>query len=91
MDGSTTLTVRLDTKLKKKLGKLAESTDRSKSYLAAAAIMDYVERESAIVESIKQRLAESRSPNAKFIPHEEAIAMVRATINKIAHRKANKA
>lgn len=80
MDGSTTLTIRIDAKVKKKLGKLAESTDRSKSYLAAAAIMDYVERESAIVESIKQRLARLRSGKAKLIPHDVVMAELRESV-----------
>lgn len=87
MDGSTTLTIRLDAKLKKKLGKLADSTDRSKSYLAAAAIMDYVERESAIADSIKQRLAEVRSGKAVLIPHKEVIAELRARIKAVTRNK----
>ncbi len=87
MDGSTTLTVRLDAKLKKKLGKLAESTDRTKSYLAAVAIMDYVERESVVIESIKQRLAKVRSGKAKLIPHATVMAELRAGVKAIAWNK----
>ncbi len=87
MGGSTTLTIRLDAKIKKKLGRLAQDTDRSKSYLAAAAIADYVARESETVEIIKQRLAAVRSGKAKLIPHNEVMAGLKATINAIARSK----
>jgi len=40
---STTITVRLDTEVKDKLEQLAESTQRSKSYLASEAIREFVE------------------------------------------------
>ena len=43
MTDSTTMTVRLSRELKGKLERLAESTRRSKSYLAAEAIAEYVE------------------------------------------------
>ncbi len=87
MDGSTTLTIRLDAKLKKQLGHLAADTDRSKSYLAAEAIADYVAREQRTVEIIKQRLARVKSGKAKLIPHAEVMAGLRATINAIARSK----
>ena len=87
MDGSTTLTIRLGKDVKKKLGKLADDTDRSKSFLAARAIADYVEREREIVADIKRRLAEVRSGKARLIPHDEAMTRVRATIDRIARSK----
>lgn len=40
---STTMTVRLDDDVKDRLDHLAEATNRSKSYLAAEAIRDFVE------------------------------------------------
>lgn len=43
MSDTTTMTVRLSRELKGKLERRAESTKRSKSYLAAAAIADYVD------------------------------------------------
>jgi predicted transcriptional regulator len=87
MEQSTTLTIRLNPKVKAQLGRLAASTDRSKSWLAAKALADYVARESQIVASIKQGLAEVRSGNAKLIPHAEAMAQLRATINRVARRR----
>ena len=43
MSGTSTITVRLSGELKSDLEKLARSTKRSKSFLAAEAIADYVE------------------------------------------------
>jgi RHH-type transcriptional regulator, rel operon repressor / antitoxin RelB len=42
MPESTVLTLRLDPRLKKKLDKLATQTRRSRSFLAAEAIREYV-------------------------------------------------
>jgi RHH-type rel operon transcriptional repressor/antitoxin RelB len=39
---STTMTIRLEDEMKDRLEQLAESTHRSKSYLAAEAIREYV-------------------------------------------------
>jgi predicted transcriptional regulator len=43
LDMSTTVTLRLDDVIKEKLEKLAESTHRSRSFLASEAIKAYVE------------------------------------------------
>jgi predicted transcriptional regulator len=40
---STTMTIRLDDEVKDRLDRLADSTHRSKSYLAAEAIREFVE------------------------------------------------
>ncbi|MBL6751549.1 MAG: CopG family ribbon-helix-helix protein [Nevskia sp.] len=40
---STTMTIRLEEDTKNRLDKLAEATQRSRSFLAAEAIRDYVE------------------------------------------------
>ena len=40
---STTMTLRLEDDIKKRLETLASATRRSKSYLAAEAVRDYVE------------------------------------------------
>src|SRR6267143_1273729 len=56
MGTSTTLTVRLSPEVKKRLGRLAGHTKRTRSFLAGEAIADFVERELAIVEGIKRAL-----------------------------------
>ena len=57
---STTLTVRLSPEVKKRLGRLAGHTKRTKSFLAGEAITDFVDRELAIVDGIKRGLADIR-------------------------------
>ena len=77
--------MRLPAKVKKELGKLAESTDRTKSYLAAKAIVDYVAREEEIIAGIKRGLADVKA--GRVIPHAKATAMLRTKIDKIARSK----
>lgn len=50
---STTMTVRLDDDVKARLEQLAESTQRSKSFLAAEAIRRYVETNEWQVQAIR--------------------------------------
>jgi len=40
---TTTMTIRLNTKLKQQLDRLAKATNRSKSFLAAEALRDFIE------------------------------------------------
>lgn len=68
---TTTLTVRISDKVSDQLDRLAQSTRRSKNYLATEAIASYVERNAWQVAVIENRLADSRSPKAKFIPYDE--------------------
>jgi RHH-type rel operon transcriptional repressor/antitoxin RelB len=56
---STTMTVRLDSELKERLDQLAEITHRSKSFLAAEAIRDFIELNEWQVQEIKSALAEA--------------------------------
>ena len=51
---SSVLTLRVSNKTKTKLNKLAEATQRSKSYLAAEAIERYLEVEAWQIKEIKQ-------------------------------------
>jgi RHH-type rel operon transcriptional repressor/antitoxin RelB len=54
---STALTVRIDAAAKERLEKLAESTGRSRSFLAADAINQYLEVNEWQVAGIKQAIA----------------------------------
>lgn len=58
MSQSTIVTVRVAPKVAKRLEKLAESMDRSKSYLAAEAIEEYLNIHEWHIEAIKQGMAE---------------------------------
>ena len=71
MADSTTLTVRLSREIKDKLERLAASTRRSKSYLAAEAITDYVDANAWQIEEIGKavRKADAGGP---FVSDEDA-------------------
>lgn len=56
---STTMTIRLDDDLKRRLENLADSTHRSKSYLATEAIRDFVELNEWQVQEIKTAIQEA--------------------------------
>ncbi len=69
MADSTTLTVRLDKRLKKRLDKLAGTTKRSKSFLAAEAIAKFVELNEWQIKEIKAGIKEA--DEGKFASDEE--------------------
>jgi predicted transcriptional regulator len=72
MAETTTLTVRLPRETKEKLDALAESTRRSKAFLAAEAIGDYVAANAWQVEAIGQALAEADA-GGPFHAHDETM------------------
>jgi len=86
MSSSTTLTVRLSPQVKKRLGRLAVHTKRTKSYLAGEAIADFVERELAIVEGIKRGLEDMDA--GRLVPHKTAMRRLRSTIARVGKEKA---
>ena len=56
---SSTMTIRLDDEVKDRLDKLADSTQRSRSFLAAEAIRDYVVTHEWQVTEIQAALTEA--------------------------------
>jgi RHH-type rel operon transcriptional repressor/antitoxin RelB len=56
---STTLTIRLESDLKDRLDDLAIATNRSKSFLAAEAIQEFVDLNEWQLQEIKTALAEA--------------------------------
>ena len=88
MPASTTMTIRVSPQVKAKLGRLADNTRRSRSYLAAEAIENYVDRELEIVEGIKRGLADAKA--GRVVPHDQVTAEARAIIEdaKKAQKKA---
>jgi predicted transcriptional regulator len=79
---STTMTIRLDAQLKEKLGRLAEGTQRSRSFLATAAVEAYVDRELAIIEDIGRGLADVKA--GRTVTHEDAMASLQSRIDAAA-------
>lgn len=78
MSTSTTLTVRLPPEVKERLGRLSESTRRTKSFLAGEAIADYVAREMEIIEGVQRGLDDMKA--GRVVPHEDAMQRIRTTI-----------
>ena len=58
---STTMTVRLEDDVKDRLDVLAEATHRSKSFLAAQAIREFVEINEWQIQETRAALAEARA------------------------------
>lgn len=73
---STTMTIRLEPELKERLDLLAEATHRSKSYLAAEALRDFVELNEWQISEIKQSIEEAN--NGQFASDQE----VHSTLSK---------
>ena len=71
---SGTVTLRLDDEVKIKLEKLAESTHRSRSFLAAEAIKAYVESNDWQIAEIHQALKEADAGD--FASQDEVNAVV---------------
>ncbi len=66
---STTFTVRVDPEVKKRLEKLAKSTGRSRSFLAAEALNDYLDVNEWQVAGVKEAIASL--DRGEGVPHEE--------------------
>lgn len=56
---STTMTIRLEDEAKERLDRLAEATQRSRSFLAAEAIRDYIELNEWQISEIRKGLEEA--------------------------------
>jgi len=74
------LTLRLDSKLKKKLDKLAKATDRSRSFLVSEAIREYVALNEWQIEEIKKGLREADAGD--FASDEEMEQTVRKWVRR---------
>lgn len=72
---STTMTVRLEDEVKDRLDRLAESTQRSKSFLAAEAIREFVESNEWQIAEIRAGLDEA--DGGEFATDKELAAMTR--------------
>ena len=71
---SSTFTVRVDSAAKKRLEKLAKSTGRSRSYLAAEAINEYLDVNEWQVAGIKSAI--EAADRGDLVPHDQVRAWV---------------
>lgn len=56
---STTMTIRLEPELKSRLDKLSQTTHRSKSFLAAEAVREFIELNEWQIQEIKDAVKEA--------------------------------
>lgn len=84
MPETTTMTIRLPESVKEKLEKLAQATERTKAYLAARAIEEFLAAQEWQVEAIRQAVREADAPGAKFATHDE---VARRLKEKLGRRK----
>jgi RHH-type transcriptional regulator, rel operon repressor / antitoxin RelB len=80
MSASAVLTLRLDAKLKKQLDRLSKSMNRSRSFVAAQAIQEYVSVNEWQVAEIKKGLAEADAGD--FVSEQE----MQQTIKRLTRR-----
>jgi len=73
---STTFTVRVETEVKKRLEKLAKSTGRSRSFLAAEALNDYLDVNEWQVAGVKRAIASL--DRGEGVPHKEVTDWVKS-------------
>ncbi len=59
MAGTSVLTLRLDPRLKKQLDRLSRATNRSRSFVAAEAIREYVSLNNRQIEEINKAVSEA--------------------------------
>lgn len=85
---STTMTIRVPVEVSNKLSRLAKGTDRSRSYLAAAALSAYLDRELEIIEGIQQGLADVEA--GRVVPHEQVVAEAEAIIARAREARAKR-
>jgi predicted transcriptional regulator len=78
MADTGTLTVRLPDHTKEGLAELAKRTRRTRSFLGAEAIAEYVARELAVVEAIERGRADVRA--GRVTPHDEVARDARMII-----------
>lgn len=71
---STTMTIRLEDEVKDRLDRLADSTNRSKSYLAAEAIREFVETNEWQIAEIRAALKEADAGDFASDKHVAALA-----------------
>lgn len=64
--------------LKERLDSLARTTRRSSSDLTADELRRLMDQDESEIDQIRKAVEESRSPNARIVPHEQAMAWIRS-------------
>lgn len=68
---AVTISVRVSPSERAQLEQLSKATGRTKSYLAAQAINDYLALQAWQIEAIQEGVEAAEQPNAVFVTHDE--------------------
>jgi predicted transcriptional regulator len=71
MPRTASLNVRIEPHVKERLERLADSLDRTKSYLAERAIEAYLEANEWQIQAIREALKEADSDQAEWVDHDD--------------------
>ena len=82
MEQTSTMTIRLSEAIKNKLEQLAVATERTKAYLAAKAIEEFIATQEWQIQAIQEAVREADSPQAKFVEHEAVVKRIQARITR---------
>lgn len=74
MSGSTLISVRVSDNVAQRLAELADATDRSKSYLAAQALEEFIALQEWQVKAIRQGIRQADA--GKLVEHKEALKVL---------------
>ncbi|MBM4238553.1 MAG: CopG family ribbon-helix-helix protein [Gammaproteobacteria bacterium] len=72
---STTITIRIDTEMKDRLDRLAEATQRSRSFLAAEAVRGFIDINEWQISEVRKALKEADAGD--FATEKEVAALAR--------------
>lgn len=72
---TTTITIRIDDEVKKRLDRLSEATDRSRSFLAAEAVRNYVSDNEWQVNEVRDAIKEADAGD--FAPDKDVAKMAK--------------
>lgn len=73
---AVTLSIRIPPEVKEQLDRLSDATGRTKSFLAAEAIENYLETQSWQVAAIKNAVKKADSKDANFVDHGKVVDWV---------------
>ena len=85
MSDTVMLSVRIPAELAKRLDSVAGATERTRTYVAARAIAEYVESEEETLAKIREGLAQTDA--GETVSHEEALRFVERLKSRARRRK----
>ena len=82
MPQTNTMTIRLPIESMDRLDILAKATERSKAYLAAKAVEQYLDTQEWQIQAIQEAVEEADSPDAKFLEHDEVVKRMKKMVQQ---------